>query len=98
DLLAFRLDAERLAGINGVRRIGMQAATKNEAARTAAAGVDLDTMQRAYAAGLTMQLQERLTHSLRRVGRTIQEWAALGVERLMDFWRSIPFLNVELEL
>jgi hypothetical protein len=98
DLLMFQDNAERVAGLEGVRRIGVEAACKNELARAPAAGLDLGTIQRAYAAGLTLQLQNQLTTSLRLVGKTIEQWAAFGPERLMEFWRSIPFLDVELEL
>jgi hypothetical protein len=59
---------------------------------------DLDTVRRAYAAKLTMELLEPLSQKLRATGRSLQEWGELGAEKLMDFWKSIPCLHVELEL
>ncbi len=98
DLLSFHENAHRIAGLEAVRRIGADGARNNESARASAAGSDLDTLQRAYAAGLTLKLQDKLCNSLRSVGKSLDQWATLGTARLMDFWGSIPFLHVELEL
>jgi len=100
DLLAFDHEAERKAGIDAVRTIGINAAKRSELVRAeaVAGGADLQTMRRAYGAGLTMQFLKPLEESLRAIGRSVQEWGAEGPDKLMEFWTLIPFLSVELEL
>lgn len=98
NFLSFAQENERLAGIQSVRKVGERAAAKSESARAMVPMVDLDLAHRAYAVRLTMNLLDRLRQSLHRVGRTFEEWGALGPDRLMRFWRSIPLLDVEIEL
>lgn len=98
DLLSYNQEAERKAGITSVRTVGVQAADKNEDARAQMTRENLDTIRRTYAATLTMNLRGPLLQSLLAAGKSPQQWGALGFEKLMDFWMSIPCLHVELEL
>lgn len=54
--------------------------------------------KRAYAAKLTIALQDHLIDALREIGRSMEDLLSLGCDGLMDFWHSIPTADVELEL
>lgn len=54
--------------------------------------------KRAYAATLTIALQEELSAALHAVGRTMADLLAIGSDDLMMFWASVPTANVEMEL
>lgn len=98
DFLLNNGDSERIAGNKAVHAIGVNAAAINEAVRAALSNEDLNTFQRAYAARLTMIFMEPISEHLRSIGRSFRQWLDLGPDRLMQFWRSIPCLDVELEL
>jgi hypothetical protein len=98
DLLSCGHESERLAGINAVRRIGEQAVSEYERRRHALLGMRKDMPDRVYAALLTCTFQQELQECLAEIRRTLPEWARAGPDRLVEFWRDIPTLHVEMEL
>ena len=54
--------------------------------------------KRAYAAKLTLALHDELATELDAIGRTMAEFLALGHEKLMEFWASVPTADVEIQL
>src|SRR5260370_3692739 len=61
---------------------------------------DRDIRQRGFAARLTADpvIQALLQSSLRKIGRSFQDFLALGREQLLTFWDNIPTLHVETAL
>ena len=54
--------------------------------------------KRAYAAKLTIAVQDELVIALSEIGRSMVDFMALGRDGLMEFWRSVPTADVEIEL
>jgi hypothetical protein len=49
-------------------------------------------------ARVTLHFQDSLRASLAEVGKSWEEWGALGPDKLVEFWHRIPCVRVLLEL
>ena len=99
-VLSFANESERqlgLASFSGfIHRIVAEQKNMRERGRQ----YNRDTRRRGFAARLTSDpaIQALLQSSLRKVGRSFQDFMALGREQLLTFWDSIPTLHVEATL
>lgn len=75
--------------------------------RNAAAAEDLRSVRRPYQnevhrraqyAGYTLDLQSHLKSALKVLGKSFDDFVALGVEGLSAFWQRVPSLDVDCEL
>lgn len=73
-------------------------AAQVEAAKPALRNATPDDRARMYAAILVERLEKPIAESVVRAGRSVDDFLALGPDRLTQFVRSIPPLDVELEL
>jgi hypothetical protein len=46
----------------------------------------------------TLQFQDQITNTLSAWGRSFQDFTALGLPRLLNFWSRVPSLDVDCEL
>lgn len=97
-LLSHNDEASRKAGITSTDHAAMEAVAEYERRRTTWAGENSDFSRRAFAVLLTRIFWVELQRSLHEIGRTVDDWGNSGPERLVDFWKSIPSLDVEMEL
>ncbi|HNR97237.1 MAG TPA: hypothetical protein PKH89_09775, partial [Anaerolineae bacterium] len=57
-----------------------------------------DIHRRAQFAGYTYQFQDQIRLALGSIGRTLDDFRALGLEGLTRFWSQVPSLDVDCEL
>jgi hypothetical protein len=97
-LLSHSDEESRRAAIKSTDGIAIDAVKDYESRRVLWAGENADFARRAYAAILTKLFWLALQKSLHEIGRTVDDWGKSGPERLVEFWKSIPALDIELEL
>jgi hypothetical protein len=69
-----------------------------EERRALVSGADPGLRYRAYAAKLFLDHQDDIVNCLASVGRTREDFNALGHDAIVQFFRDIPTLNVEAEI
>lgn len=81
-----------------ILRHAEEAARGQERARAVLGRFPEAERKRAYAANLTLGLEDDLKDALHETRRTMSEFLALGGDALMTFWASVPTAHVEIEL
>ncbi len=99
-ILSFVDESERQLGLTSfagfIHRIMAEQKNMREAGRQ----YNRDMRRRGFAARLNSDpaIQALLQSSLQKVGRSFQDFLALGREQILAFWDSIPTLHVETTL
>ncbi len=98
DLLSHSLEGARTATIASLGQIADRAASGFEADRKLLEDSDAGEITRVHCARATLHFEGALRTALAEIGRTVDDWAALGPDRLADFWLSIPSFRVQVAL
>lgn len=99
-ILSFADETERQLGLTSFSGFIYRILAEQKNMRNIGRQYDRDMRRRGFAARLTSDpaIQALLQSSLQKVGRSWQDFLALGREQLLAFWDSIPTLHVETAL
>jgi hypothetical protein len=81
-----------------ISKIGKQDASVAEKQRTTNRPYSKEMRRRAQYGEYTFEFQRHLTQSLAPLGKSLEEFFALGHEKLIAFWSTVPSLDVNCEL
>jgi hypothetical protein len=98
DLLTFPNESGRMKQNQKVGELGIANARAAEDLRQIRRPEPVEAHRRARYAGYTLHHQDLLIPALAAVGRTPDDFLALGLEGLMRFWADVPSLDVDCEL
>jgi hypothetical protein len=98
DLLTFPNESGRRQQNERVSKLGEANAAAAEGLRSARRSDSVEEHRRAQYAGYTLHHQDSIFPALGAVGRTPDDFLALGIEGLSRFWSDVPSLDVDCEL
>jgi hypothetical protein len=97
-LLSMPIEEFRSHGIEAVQRDAEDFARQEEGSRQANWDCPPDMRRRIYMARTFVTFDTEVTRALAEIGRTKEDFAALGPDRIMEFLAHCPILQAELEL
>ncbi len=99
-VLSFANEDERHLGLTRFTGITTKIMTEQKRVRDIGLNYDKAMRQRGFAARMTSdpEIQRLLHSSLKKIGKTFSDFLALGQEKLLHFWESIPTIHVEMTL
>ncbi len=98
DLLTFPNESGRARQNQRICELGQLNVLAAEELRTVRKPYDKDMHRRAQYARYTFEHQDRICAALASIGRTLDDFMALGVAGLTQFWSRVPSLDVDCEL
>lgn len=98
DLLTSENEGNRRHQNKEIARIGERDASAAETLRAVRKPSPKATHRLAQYANYTYELQRELALTLASFGKSLEEFLALGHERLVAFWATVPSLDVDCEL
>lgn len=91
-------EKQNATAINKVNEIANSFALRVNNFRTLTQNYSKNIRRRAYIADLTYIIQDELTLSLSLVGKTLSDFFELGRDKLVEFFKNVPSLDIEIEL
>ena len=98
NLLMFPNEINRLRQKKSISVLNHQSALTAGELRTIRKPYAKDVHRRAQLAGYTYQFQDQIRIALGLIGRTLDDFLALNLDELTQFWSGVPSLNVDCEL
>jgi hypothetical protein len=98
DLLTRHNEANRLMQNENIAQLNSRDTVVAEDLRKQGKPASREVHRRAQYAQYTLQFQDQITNTLSAWGRSFQDFTALGLPRLLNFWSRVPSLDVDCEL
>lgn len=98
DLLNYPNEPNRIHQKQQINELGYQYALAAENLRAIRKPYAKDMHRQAQFAGYMYGFQDQLRTALASIGRTLDDFIALGLDGLMQFWSQVPSLDVDCEL